>query len=80
MKNIELQPNRTLYLSVRAAFIRQGTSLAAWCRIHRYNQSNVAAALMGAWNGPAGQRIRQQVIKDSGVLGKKVANEQETLG
>jgi len=37
MKNIGLQPNRVLYLSVRAAFIRQGTLLAAWCRTHKYN-------------------------------------------
>lgn len=76
MKNCQLQPSRILYLSVRAAFVRQGTSLAAWCRAHRYNQSNVAAALMGAWNGPTGQRIRQEAIRDSGVSGKKGTNEQ----
>jgi gp16 family phage-associated protein len=66
MKNCQLQPGRSLYLSIRAAFIRQGTSLAAWCREHRYNQSNVAASLMGSWNG---QLVGAFGRKQSGIQG-----------
>ena len=63
----EYQPGPNLYLNVRAGFVQQGTSLTSWCRERGINASNARAALAGAWNGPKGSQLREDLIKASGI-------------
>ncbi|MCW9058742.1 MAG: hypothetical protein OQL11_07720 [Gammaproteobacteria bacterium] len=62
-----IKPSADLYLEVRAGFIRKGTTFTAWCRAQGWNPTNVKAALMGAWNGPEGRKVRSQAVHDAGV-------------
>lgn len=64
----ELAPSFDLYLRVRAGFVAQGTSLTQWCRKRGVDTSNARAALAGAWNGPAGRKLREDLISASGAL------------
>lgn len=61
-------PGPDLYLSVRAGFVTQGTSLTSWCKQRGINASNARAALAGAWNGPKGTRLRRELLEASGVV------------
>lgn len=60
-------PSLELHLKVRAAFILQGSTLKTWCRQNGIHPSNVRNALVGSWNGPAGQAMRKRVVKASGL-------------
>lgn len=52
---------------LKGAFIAQGTSFSEWCRNNNVTPSNARAALIGSWNGPKAQSLRDKVIQDSGV-------------
>tara|TARA_R110002033_G_scaffold17587_1_gene47666 strand:- start:12297 stop:12530 length:234 start_codon:yes stop_codon:yes gene_type:complete len=66
--NVNLSsPSRELYNQVRAGFIFQGSSLSAWCRSNDIKQPNAMHCLMGTWNGPKGQALREQLIQASGI-------------
>ncbi len=41
--------------------------MKAWCIKNQIHPSNVRNALIGSWNGPAGQAMRQRVIQASGL-------------
>ena len=56
-------PGFDLHKRVRAGFMLQGTSLTQWCRQNGTNVSNARGALMGSWNGPKGQALRNRIIK-----------------
>lgn len=60
-------PSLELHRKVRAAFILQGSTLKTWCRQNAIHPSNVRNALIGSWNGPAGQAMRLRVVKASGL-------------
>lgn len=61
------EPSLELLRKVRAAFILQGGTLKGWCRQNGIHLSNARNALIGSWNGPAGQAMRRRVIKASGL-------------
>lgn len=52
-----------LVRQVRAGFVRQGTSLTAFCRRHAMDPANVRKALQGDWDGPKGRQVRKLVIR-----------------
>jgi hypothetical protein len=60
-------PGPDLYQHVRAGFVRQGTTLTRWCRDREMNPTNARAALAGAWNGPKGKALREELIEASGI-------------
>lgn len=60
------EPSIQLAREVRAAFVLKGTTLKAWCRQNNLHFSNARNCLVGAWNGPAAQRLRARIVKDSG--------------
>lgn len=68
MNDNRYAPGPDLYLSVRAGFVTQGTSLTRWCKARGVNASNARAALAGAWNGPKGTKLRQELMEASGVV------------
>lgn len=55
------EPSLDLYQEVLAGFVRQRTSLAAWCRANGTHPSNVNRCLVGAWNGPRAKALRARV-------------------
>lgn len=56
-------PSLDLYNEVRAGFVKQGLSLNAWCRRHGIRHHHAKACLIGVWNGPKAQALRQQLIE-----------------
>lgn len=64
----ELKPGPELYLRVRAGFVAQGLTLTGWCRQEGHNPTGARSALVGAWNGPAGRKLRDELLVASGVV------------
>lgn len=60
-------PGKDLHQEIRAGFVRQGTTLTAWCKKNDLRLSNVRDAIMGGWDGPKGREIRAKVAKAAGV-------------
>lgn len=56
------QPNKQLVNDVKAGFIKQGSSLHAYCKTNKIDNSNAYKALRGKWNGELGKNLRAQVI------------------
>lgn len=67
MKVNQLIPSRDLYNRVRAGFVMQGSSLSAWCNLHGVKHQNILHCLVGSWNGPKSQALREQVVVDAGI-------------
>lgn len=65
--NTPKEANQALYISVRSAFIAQGTSLNAWCLENDLHLQNVRAAFMGSWRGEKASRLVDRVVAASGV-------------
>jgi hypothetical protein len=63
------KPSKQLYNSVRAGFVQQGTSLAAWCKSHDLKLQNVMTCLIGSWDGPKAKSLRAQVVQAANVRG-----------
>lgn len=70
MNDNRYAPGPDLYLTVRAGFVTQGTSLTSWCKGRGISASNARAALAGAWNGPKGTKLREDLLEASGVVSK----------
>lgn len=68
MNSNDVMPGPELYQKVRGGFIARGTTLAAWCRENGHNPTNARSALVGAWNGPKGRKLRRRLAEDSGVI------------
>jgi hypothetical protein len=60
-------PGQELLRTVRAGFVKQGSSLGTWCRTNDLHLSNARQALLGSWDGPAGRALRNRIIKAAGV-------------
>lgn len=60
-------PGPELLKAVRIGFIRQGTTMNAWCGARRINRGNATIALLGGWRGPKGRAIARRVAKAAGV-------------
>lgn len=63
-------PGPELVLTVRAGFVRQGTSLGRWCRENGYRLQNARNALVGGWDGPKGRTVRAVLIEAAGLARK----------
>jgi hypothetical protein len=62
-----MSSNDSLCRKVRAAFILQGTTLAAYCRRNSIAPRGAYAALSGTWKGPKADLLRQHLVGASGV-------------
>lgn len=58
---------RTNLLKVRAGFVKQGLSLAEWCRANGVTRAWAYAVLTGARTGPAALELRDRLLKEAGV-------------
>lgn len=52
---------------VRAGFVRQGTTLSAWCDANGVKRQNATRALLGTWNGPKAQCLVERLKAAAGV-------------
>lgn len=59
----ELKASNALFIEVRAAFVRKGSSLRAWCIAHEIHRQNAAAALKGRWTGPKATALIAKVTE-----------------
>jgi len=62
-----MQPSQELVQEVRAGFIKQGTSLAAYCRENGIEGKTVHRLLNGRWDGRKAREIRAQLIEAANV-------------
>jgi len=62
-----MQPSQELLNQVKAGFVRQGTTLAAYCRDNNIDGGNVYRLLRGDWNGKKAKAIRSQLITASRI-------------
>lgn len=62
-----LIPGPELVKAVRIGFIRQGTTLNAWCEARQINRGNATIALLGGWRGKKGKAIVRRIAKAAGV-------------
>jgi len=60
-------PGPDLYNRVRGGFVAQGTTLSEWCRNRKTSPTNARSALVGAWNGPKGTALREELIEASRI-------------
>ena len=60
-------PCKGLLLNVRAGFVRQGATLAGWCREHGIRRQNAEKALQGTWTGPGARKLCGRLIEAAGV-------------
>lgn len=67
MDTIIHAPSEDLLVTVRAGFVRNRTSLAAWCRQRGVKRENARKALVGSWNGPKARRLRQEIVRAAGL-------------
>lgn len=63
----QLNPNRALYLRIRAAFVVQDTTLGAWCRENGVAPQNAVHCITGVWGGPKGRKLRTRIIAAAGI-------------
>ncbi|MFK5892861.1 MAG: hypothetical protein QM504_06545 [Pseudomonadota bacterium] len=63
----DFKPSLDLYKQIRAAFIMKDTSFGAWCKENKVNMTNAKTCLIGGWNGPKGQALKEKVIIASGI-------------
>lgn len=66
-EKINAVPGERLYLDVRSGFVRQKTTMTAWCKRNGVSQPGARLALLGAWNGPKAKKLRAALIAASGV-------------
>jgi len=63
-----MQPGQQLIQEVRAGFIRQGTSLNAYCRNNGIEGKTVHRLLSGKWDGEVAKRKRKQLMDAANVI------------
>lgn len=61
------QPSLDLNRQVLAGFVRQGMTLAAYCKANGIRRQHAHACLTGAWIGPRADRLRQQLCDGAEV-------------
>lgn len=65
------EPSKQLLYRAMAGFVRQGTSLSAWCRRHKIDKSAARHALIGSWDGPKSRQLRERLLRAADI--EKVA-------
>jgi len=60
---VNFTPSNRLLKDVRASFIKQNTSLNAYCEKNRHVRQNVSSVLSGKWKGPKAKILVQSVLK-----------------
>ncbi|EDI5553110.1 hypothetical protein CEH80_14705 [Salmonella enterica subsp. enterica serovar Poona] len=65
--NKNLTPSPELLARVRIGFVVNGTSLHKWCQENGVKYANARQALIGAWNGPMGKKLRNELITKAGL-------------
>lgn len=65
--NKNLTPSPELLTKVRVALMLNGTSLHKWCKENGVGYANARQALIGAWDGPMGKKLRNELIKKAGL-------------
>ncbi len=68
MNNPVPTPSRELLHKVKAHFVGKGSTLAAWCRDNKVDQSHARQALLGSWDGPKGQKVRIALATEAGLM------------
>ena len=63
MDTIIPPPSAELMVIVRAGFVRNYTTLSAWCRRRGVKRENARKALLGEWNGPKAQALREEMFE-----------------
>lgn len=69
LTNTQKEANQALYLSARAAFVGQGTTLNAWCRANAIHLQNVRSAFLGDWQGDGADKLIKRVLTAAGCEG-----------
>ena len=54
---------------IRAGFVAQGTTMAAWCRENGVQAPNARKALLGSWKGPKADALVAKLIEASKIDG-----------
>lgn len=65
--NKNLTPSPELLTRVRIGFVANGTSLHKWCQENGVKYANARQALIGAWDGPMGKKLRNELITEAGL-------------
>jgi len=60
-------PSVDLNREVLAGFIRQGRTLASYCRENGLSRHHAHDALVGRWTGPTADRLRRQLHEAAGA-------------
>ena len=60
-------PSEDLNRQVLAGFVRQGRTLAAYCKDNGLSRHHAREALIGHWIGPTADRLRQRLYDAAGV-------------
>ena len=68
--NLTQPAGPSLYSSVRAGLIANGTNINEWCQDNGMRLPNVKAILMGVNNGKRSTEVRKKVIADIQALAK----------
>jgi hypothetical protein len=55
-------PGADLYCAVRAAFVRRGTSLNAWCKSEGVSRQYAAQVLSGESTGPSAKALVARLL------------------
>lgn len=65
--SLRVYASEELYRRVRAGFIGRGDSLNAFCRREGIYRQNARACLIGVWQGPAAETLRERLAEAAGV-------------
>lgn len=62
-----VKPGPELVRETRVGFIRQGSSLRAWCIDNRVSQAYISNVLYGRTNGECAQAWRDRVVSEAQI-------------
>lgn len=65
--NTTVEEGKAHYVKVRAAFVGQGTTLNAWCKVNGLHIQNVREAFFGRWNGDKASALVARVTQAAGI-------------
>jgi len=67
-----MQPNQELLHQVRVGFIKQRSSLNAFCTSTKEDYANARKALLGEWEGDKARELRTKIIEAAGIEFKEL--------
>ncbi|WP_085440434.1 hypothetical protein [Magnetofaba australis] len=67
-------PGQVLHRQIKGAFVAKGTTFTAWCRENGISPAAGKNSLLGAWDGPKGRQVRQQLIEAAGLTADSSGN------